>query len=245
MQVRHDEADARQQLAGMPLRLRHDLTRGAPTLRTVADARVEAPHVMRWPTHRAREQVSSRLWSTWLAGRRIAYWEVIRLQVLVHLGQREGRIAAQQAPEAPAAIPSHHRVEHFAPAVRTVHAARCTAVSVRMAFVARTAGAAAQGTVTASMAAANVAATGIKTFVSAYRKFAPARGPSRLDPQARRDAHEAMGRRSERVTGAAGAGPLRRAASAVAPEARTGRGSARCPAARSRRCAAAARPGGG
>src|SRR6266481_1416580 len=138
MQVRHDEADARQQLAGMPLRLRHDLTRGAPTLRTVADARVEAPHVMRWPTHRAREQVSSRLWSTWLAGRRIAYWEVIRLQVLVHLGQREGRIAAQQAPEAPAATPSHHRVEHFAPAVRTVHAARCTAVSVRMAFVART-----------------------------------------------------------------------------------------------------------
>ncbi len=75
------------------------------------------------------------------------------------------------------------------------------------------AGAAAQGTVTASMAAANVAATGIKTFVSAYRKFAPARGPSRLDPQARRDAHEAMGRRSERPERARHWGSRRRTAS--------------------------------
>src|SRR4029453_13714339 len=34
-QVRHDEADARQQLAGMPFDLRDDAARPAPTLRLV------------------------------------------------------------------------------------------------------------------------------------------------------------------------------------------------------------------
>src|SRR5439155_4272973 len=83
---------ARQQLAGIPLRLRHDLTRAAPTLRTVADARVEAPHVMRWPTHRAREQVGHPALEHLVGGQADRVLEVIRLQVLVQVGQREGRI---------------------------------------------------------------------------------------------------------------------------------------------------------
>jgi hypothetical protein len=50
--------------------------------------------------------------------------EALRLQVLVHIRQGEGRIAAQQAPERLATIARDHRVEHVVPAVRAVDVPR-------------------------------------------------------------------------------------------------------------------------
>jgi hypothetical protein len=50
----------------------------------------------------------------------------LRLQVLVHVGQGEGGIAAQEASEGLATIPRDHRVEHLAPAVGALNAQRLT-----------------------------------------------------------------------------------------------------------------------
>src|SRR5262249_10741337 len=55
-QVRHDEADARVQLTGVPLDFRDHATRLAPALCLIAEARIEAPDVMRRPSHGPREQ---------------------------------------------------------------------------------------------------------------------------------------------------------------------------------------------
>src|SRR5262249_605073 len=46
-EVRHDEADARVQLAGMPFDLRDHATRSTPALRLVAEARIGVPNVVR------------------------------------------------------------------------------------------------------------------------------------------------------------------------------------------------------
>src|SRR5262245_591198 len=55
-QVRHDEADARVQLAGMPLDLRDHPTRPAPALRPIAEARIEASDIVRGALDGPREQ---------------------------------------------------------------------------------------------------------------------------------------------------------------------------------------------
>src|SRR5262245_2300535 len=61
-QVRHDEADARIQLAGMPLDLRDHPARPVPALRPIAEARIEASDILRGAPGGPREQ-------------RIVYWK--------------------------------------------------------------------------------------------------------------------------------------------------------------------------
>src|SRR5262249_38233531 len=120
----HDEADARVQLTGVPLDFRDHATRLAPALCLIAEARIEAPDVMRRPSHGPREQGrDARL--EYLIGRETnGVLEALRFQVLVHVRQGEGRIATQYPPDGLAAIPRDDRVEHLAPAVGAVHVTR-------------------------------------------------------------------------------------------------------------------------
>src|SRR5437773_8436179 len=106
--------------SGMPLDLRHHPTRPAPALRLVAEARVETPDVVRWPAHGPREERRDLRVENLVGGQADRVLEVLRFQVLVHVRQGERRIAAQQTPEAPAAIPRDHWVEHVAPPVGAV-----------------------------------------------------------------------------------------------------------------------------
>src|SRR5947208_10626886 len=135
MEVRHDETDARIQLAGMPLHLRYDSTRPTPALRLIAEARVEAPDVVWWASHGPREQVGDPILEHLVGGQADRVPEALRLQVLVHVRQREGRIAAQQAPEGLATIPRDHRLEHLAPPVGTVHVPRPQRASLQVAVL--------------------------------------------------------------------------------------------------------------
>src|SRR5205823_2695554 len=57
-QIGDDEADARVQLARMPLDLGHDAARLVPTLRLIAEAGVEAAHLVWRSPDRALKQVS-------------------------------------------------------------------------------------------------------------------------------------------------------------------------------------------
>src|SRR5207247_1509621 len=60
MEVRHDETDPWVQLPWVPLHLGHDAARPTPALRLILEGRVEAPNVVRRPTHRPREQVQAK-----------------------------------------------------------------------------------------------------------------------------------------------------------------------------------------
>jgi hypothetical protein len=71
-------------------------------------------------------------WSTWVGGQTDRVLEALRLQVLVHVGQREGRIAAQQSAQVLATIPRNHRVEHLAPTVGAVDVARAERASLQI-----------------------------------------------------------------------------------------------------------------
>jgi hypothetical protein len=108
---------------GCHFRLRDNSTRPTPALRPIAEARVEAPDVVGWPPHRPREQVGDPVLEHLVGGQADRVLKALRLQVLVHVGQGEGRIAAQQASDGPATIPRDHRIEHVAPAVLTVDVA--------------------------------------------------------------------------------------------------------------------------
>jgi hypothetical protein len=79
---------------------------------------------MRGPPHRAREQMGDLRLEHLIGGQANRVLEALRLQVLVHIREREGCITAQQSAKVLATIPRHHRVEHFAPAVRAVDVAR-------------------------------------------------------------------------------------------------------------------------
>jgi hypothetical protein len=80
---------------GGPLDLPDDAARPAPALRPIAEARVEAPHVVRRPAHRARKQMGDLRLEHVIGGQANRVLEALRLQVLVHIRERERRIAAQ------------------------------------------------------------------------------------------------------------------------------------------------------
>src|SRR5262249_15549963 len=122
-EVRDDEAHAGVQLARMPLDLRDDPTRSTPALRPVAEARIEAPDVVRGATDGPREERGDLRLEPLVGGQANRVLEALRLQVLVYVREREGRIPAQQSAEVLATIPRDHRVEHVAPAMRAVHVA--------------------------------------------------------------------------------------------------------------------------
>ena len=124
-QVGHDEADARVQLAGVPLHLRDDSALPVPALRPIAEAGVEAPHGMGRPSHGPLQEVRDLVLQHLVRRQANGVLEALRFQVLVDLGQREGRIGAQQAAERSAAIPGDYRVQHVAPA--HAHRGRCPA----------------------------------------------------------------------------------------------------------------------
>jgi hypothetical protein len=69
---RDDEADARVQLARVPLDLGHDVARLVPALRPIGEAGVVAPHLMRRSPNRALEQVPDPVLQDPVAGSRIA-----------------------------------------------------------------------------------------------------------------------------------------------------------------------------
>jgi len=79
---------------------------------------------VRRPTHRPCKQLGDLRLEHLIGGQTDRVLKALRLQVLVHVREREGRIAAQEASEGLATIPRDHRVEHLAPAVRAVHIAR-------------------------------------------------------------------------------------------------------------------------
>src|SRR5262245_48145615 len=108
----------------MPLDLRHHPALPVPALRLIAEARVEASHVMRGAADRSREQGRDPLLEHLVGRQADRILEAVRLQVLVYVGQGEGRIAPQQASECLVAIARDDRAEHLAPAVRAVHAGR-------------------------------------------------------------------------------------------------------------------------
>src|SRR5262245_689607 len=123
-QVRHDEADTRVQLAGVPLHFRDDATCSTPALRPITEAREEASDVLRGATDGPREEPRDLRLKQLVGGQRNGVLEALRLQVLVYVREREGRIAAQQASDGLATIAGDHGIEHVAPAVRAVHIAR-------------------------------------------------------------------------------------------------------------------------
>ena len=94
MEVRHDETDARIQLARMPLDLRHDPALPVPTLRPIAKARVEAPHGVRSAADGSPEQRRDPLLEHPIGRETNGVLEPLRFQVLVPVRQGEGRIAA-------------------------------------------------------------------------------------------------------------------------------------------------------
>src|SRR5947208_5023819 len=108
----------------MPFGLRDDAARTAPTLRLVAEARVEASDVVRWAPDGAREERRDLRLKHLIGGQANRVLEALGLQVLVHIREREGCITAQQASDGLATIPRDHRVEHVAPAMRAVDVAR-------------------------------------------------------------------------------------------------------------------------
>src|SRR5262245_64116114 len=67
----------------MPLDLRHHPTRPAPALRLVAEARVEAAHVVRGATHRPREERRDLRLKYLVGGQANRVLETLRFQVLV------------------------------------------------------------------------------------------------------------------------------------------------------------------
>src|SRR6266478_5578421 len=85
MEVRHDETDARVQLAGMPFHLRHDPARPTPALRLIAEAGEEAPHVMRWTTYGSCEQRRDPFLEHGVRGQADRVLEALRLQILVQV----------------------------------------------------------------------------------------------------------------------------------------------------------------
>ena len=78
----------------MPLDLRYHPARSTPALRLVAEARVAATHVVRGPTHRPREERRDLRLEHLVGGQADRVLEALRLQVLVYVREREGRIAA-------------------------------------------------------------------------------------------------------------------------------------------------------
>ena len=108
----------------MPLDLRDHPTRPAPALRLVSEARIEAPHVVRGATHRPREERRDLRLEHLVGGQADRVLEALRLQVLVYVREREGRITAQEASEGLATIPRDHRVEYLVPTVRAGDVAR-------------------------------------------------------------------------------------------------------------------------
>src|SRR5262245_28235549 len=84
-------------------------TRPTPALCLVAEARVAAPHVVGRTTDGSLQEGSDLGVQHLVRGEADRVLESLRLQVLVHVRQSEGRIATQQPPEVLAAIPRHHR----------------------------------------------------------------------------------------------------------------------------------------
>lgn len=94
-QVGHDEEDAREQLARMPLDLRDDTARLVPTLRLILEVHVEADMLGR-ATDWAPQPMLDLLLQDGVGGQPDGV-EVPRcLQQLVEVGQREGGIGAEE-----------------------------------------------------------------------------------------------------------------------------------------------------
>lgn len=85
VQVGHDEADGREQLAWMPLDLGHHPARAVPTLSLIVEAVVVAPHRLRRPAHRTVQQVADAPLEDLVAGQAYRIEETLGLQICIDL----------------------------------------------------------------------------------------------------------------------------------------------------------------
>ena len=116
-QVGDDEADARIQLALVPLDLGHDPARLGPALRLVAEAGEEHLRLVRRPADGPRQQVPDPLLQHRVGRQADGVADPLRLQQLVELGLGERRVAAEPKRQAALTVAGDHRLQHGAPAL--------------------------------------------------------------------------------------------------------------------------------
>src|SRR6516165_8002074 len=107
----------------MPIDLGHDAARLVPTLRLIAEAGVEAAHLIGRSPNRALEQVPDPALQ-YAVGRqpdRVA--DALSFEEFVHLGIGESCVAPEIQTLYDAPVAGNHRLQHRAPAVGTVHIA--------------------------------------------------------------------------------------------------------------------------
>src|SRR6516162_1538466 len=104
----------------MPIDLGHDAARLVPTLRLIAEAGVEAAHLIGRSPNRALEQVPDPALQ-YAVGRqpdRVA--DALSFEEFVHLGIGESCVAPEIQTLYDAPVAGNHRLQHRAPAVGTV-----------------------------------------------------------------------------------------------------------------------------
>src|SRR5665213_691973 len=108
----------------MPLDLGDDTARCAPAPGLIAERRVQAPDVVRRPTHGSAKQMSD-LVLQYLVGRQAdRVFDSLRLKVLVHAWHRKGRVATEANPGSLSLVASDDGLEDRLPVIGTVNVAR-------------------------------------------------------------------------------------------------------------------------
>src|SRR5439155_17875580 len=93
--VGDDETDARIKLARMPLDLGHHTTRFLPALSLIAEARMEAPHLVRRAPNRSIEQIADLLLQDPVCGQPNRILDLLAFQKLIQLRHGERSVTAE------------------------------------------------------------------------------------------------------------------------------------------------------
>src|SRR5262245_6105513 len=123
-QVGDDEADARIELALVPLDLRHHPARLDPALRLVAEAGEEDLRLRGRAADGPRQQVPDPLLQDRIGRQADGVADTLSLQQLVELGLGERRVAAEPKRQAALTVAGDHRLQHRAPAFGAMSVAR-------------------------------------------------------------------------------------------------------------------------
>src|SRR5262249_4419876 len=120
-QVGNDEADARVQLARMPLDFGHNAARLAPALCLIAETGEVASHLVRWPTDRTLEQVPDPALQYAVGRKPDRVADPLGFEKVVHLGTGKGCVAPEIEALHATTVTPDHRLQHRAPAISAVH----------------------------------------------------------------------------------------------------------------------------
>lgn len=122
-QVGHDEADAREQLAGMPLNLGNNALVFVPRRRLIIEIAVEAPHVVGRISHRALKQMRNLTLQNTIGTQPDGIEVALRFQHLVEVRNGKRGVVPEEPHQVTASISRYDRLQNLFPSVGAVHIA--------------------------------------------------------------------------------------------------------------------------